>query len=54
MDIKPDKVSLMKMNRSYDDLWNEMNKKVKKVKIYWYIVPLTNFYWITILELHDY
>ena len=23
MDIKPDKVSLMKMNRSYDDLWNE-------------------------------
>jgi len=23
MDIKPDKTSLMKMNRSYDDLWNE-------------------------------
>lgn len=23
MDIKPDKVSLSKMNRTYDDLWNE-------------------------------
>jgi hypothetical protein len=32
MDIKPDKVSLSKMNRTYDDLWNEREQILPNIE----------------------
>jgi len=32
MDIIPDKVSLSKMNRTYDDLWNEREQNLPNIE----------------------